>query len=36
MPVGMKLSKGERIGLFLTEIVAESVSTDIWITKRSQ
>ena len=30
-----EVSKDERIGIFYTEIVAESVSTDIWITKRS-
>ena len=31
----MKLSKGERTRIFYTKIVAESVSTDIRITKRS-
>ena len=27
--------KGERIGIFFTEIVAESIFIDIWITKHS-
>ena len=36
MPVQMILSKGERISIFFTEIVAESVSNDIWITKHSK
>ena len=32
MPVSMKLSRGERIGIFYAKIIAENVSTDIWIT----